>query len=141
MASRQVFVDTNILVYAHDRDAADKHLRAKEKVAYLWRLPVSPAISVQVLQELYVNLVRKDVSSEEARQTVIDYGAWHVVDNDRDLLVEGIDLRDRWQCSFWDALILAAAKRAQAGVIWSEDFSTAQNYDGIVAVNPLAETT
>ena len=141
MASRQVFVDTNILVCAHDRDAADKHLRAKEKVAYLWHLPVAPAISVQVLQELYVNLIRKEVPPDEARQTVVDYGAWHVVDKDRALLLQGIDLREQWQCSFWDGLILAAAKRARAGVIWSEDFNTAQNYDGIVVVNPLAEIT
>ena len=59
------------------------------------------------------------------------------VDNDQTLLVEGIDLQDRWQSSFWDALILAAARRARAGVIWSEDFSTTQDYDGIVVVNPL----
>ena len=59
MASSQIFVDTNILVYAHDRDAAGKHQAAKDRVASLWRLPVAPAISVQVLQELYVNLFRK----------------------------------------------------------------------------------
>ena len=137
MASKQIFVDTNILVYAHDRDAADKHQAAKEKVAQLWRLPVAPAISVQVLQELYVNLIRKTVSQSEARQTIIDYCAWHVVDNDPTLLMEGIDLQIRWQSSFWDALILAAAQRAGAGVIWSEDLNTTQDYGGIVAVNPL----
>jgi predicted nucleic acid-binding protein len=137
MASNQIFVDTNILVYAHDRDAADKHQAAKEKVAQLWRLPVAPAISVQVLQELYVNLIRKTVSQSEARQTIIDYCAWHVVDNDPTLLMEGIDLQIRWQSSFWDALILAAAQRAGAGVIWSEDLNTTQDYGGIVAVNPL----
>ena len=137
MASNQIFVDTNILVYAHDRDAADKHQAAKEKVAQLWLLPVAPAISVQVLQELYVNLIRKTVSQSEARQTIIDYCAWHVVDNDPTLLMEGIDLQIRWQSSFWDALILAAAQRAGAGVIWSEDLNTTQDYGGIVAVNPL----
>ena len=141
MASKQIFVDTNILVYAHDRDAEDKHHRANERVAYLWHLPVAPAISVQVLQELYVNLVRKQVSENDARQTITDYSAWHVVDNDRALLMQGIDLRERWQTSLWDALVLAAAKRARAGVIWSEDFNTDQNYDGIVVVNPLAGIT
>ena len=138
MASSQIFVDTNILVYAHDRDAADKHLVARDRVAELWRLPVAPAISVQVLQELLVNLVRKEIPQAEARRTVVDYGAWNVVDNDQTLLLAGIDLQARWQSSFWDALILAAARRARAGVIWSEDFNIAQDYDGIVAVNPLA---
>jgi len=137
MANERIFVDTNILVYAHDRDAADKHRMAKEKVAYLWHLPMAPAISVQVMQELYVNLVRKAVAADEARQTIADYGAWQVVASDRSLVMEGIDLRLRWQTSFWDALILAAAKRAQAGVIWSEDLNTGQNYDGMVVVNPL----
>lgn len=141
MASEQIFVDTNILVYAHDRDAEHKHHRAKERVACLWRLPVAPAISVQVLQELYVNLVKKQVSEDDARQTIADYGAWHVVENDRALLMQGIELRERWQTSLWDALILAAAKRARAGVIWSGDFNTDQDYDGIVVVNPLAGIT
>lgn len=137
MATSQIFVDTNILVYAHDRDAADKQQAARKRVSELWRLPIAPAISVQVLQELYVNLVRKGVSQAEARETIIDYRAWHVVDNDQTLLLEGIDLQGRWQCSFWDALILAAARRARASVILSEDFSTTQDYDGSVVVNPL----
>lgn len=139
MPNDQIFVDTNILVYAHDRDAADKYLRARERVAELWHRPLSPAISVQVLQELYVNLIRKGVPDQEARQTIADYRAWQVIDNDGALLMEAIDLRKRLQMSFWDALILAAAKRAQVSAIWSEDFNTGQNYEGIVAVNPLLE--
>ena len=137
MLSKQIFVDTSILVYAHDRDAGDKHQVAKSKVADLWNRPMAPAISVQVLQELYVNLIRKNVSVDDARQTITDYCAWHVVDNDVALLMEGIRLRERWHSSFWDALIRAAAKRALAGVIWSEDFNTGQAYDGIEVVNPL----
>ncbi|MBT6147360.1 MAG: PIN domain nuclease, partial [Gemmatimonadetes bacterium] len=86
------------------------------------------------------NLVRKEVSQAEARRTIVDYGAWYVVDNDQALLLEGIDLQARWQVSFWDSLILAAAQRAKAGVIWSEDFNTAQDYGGIVAVNPVSLT-
>jgi predicted nucleic acid-binding protein len=96
---------------------------------------------VQVLQELCVNLIRKTVSQSEARQTISDYCAWHVVDNDPTLLVEGIDLQIRWQSSFWDALILAAARRVGAGVIWSEDLAPTQDYGGIVAVNPLIWVT
>jgi len=137
MLNKQVFVDTNILVYAHDRDAEDRHKRAKDLVADLWNRPLLPAISVQVLQELYVNLIRKNVSDDEARQTIADYRAWDVVDNDSALLMEAIDIRERLQSSFWDGLIVAAAKRAHAGTIWSEDFNTGQRYDGIVVANPL----
>ena len=137
MQNKQIFVDTNLLVYAHDRDAADRHEKAKALVAELWRRPMLPAISVQVLQELYVNLIRKQVSDMEARETIADYRTWYVVENDGMLLMEGIEIRERLQSSFWDGLILAAAKRARAGVIWSEDFNTGQDYDGVVAVNPL----
>lgn len=137
MQNRQIFVDTNLLVYAHDRDAAEKHEKAKSLIAELWNRPLMPAISVQVLQELYVNLIRKQVPDVEARQTIADYCSWHIVDNDATLLMEGIEIRERLQSSFWDGLILAAAKRAQAGTIWSEDFNTGQSYDGVVAVNPL----
>ena len=82
MLNKQIFVDTNILVYAHDRAAGDRYQTAKARVADLWNRPMAPAISVQVLQELYVNLIRKDVSADDARQTIADYSAWHVVDND-----------------------------------------------------------
>lgn len=137
MQNKQVFIDTNLLVYAHDTDAGDRHSVAKGLVTDLWNRPLAPAISVQVLQELYVNLIRKGIADDAARQTVEDYRVWAVVNNDSQLLMDGIGLRERWQCSFWDALILAAAKRAQASVIWSEDFNTGQIYDGIVVVNPL----
>lgn len=138
MSASPVFVDTNILVYAHDRDAGEKHRIAREKIASLWKEPLPPSISIQVLQEFYVNLIRKDVPTAEARQTVVDYLDWNVVDNDRALLLEGIHLRERWQVSFWDALILAAAQRAGTRSIWSEDLNTGQDYGGVVAVNPLS---
>ena len=102
MQNRQIFVDTNLLVYAHDRDAAEKHEKAKVLVAELWNRPLMPAVSVQVLQELYVNLIRKNVSDIEARQTVDDYRAWFVVDNDTTLLMEGIEIRERLQSSFYN---------------------------------------
>ena len=110
MLSRRIFVDTNVLVYAHNRDAGDKHSLARDRVADLWGLSMAPAISVQVLQELFVNLVRKGVSDHDAKQTITDYGEWHVVDNDRSLLMDGIGLRERWDTSLWDALILAAGE-------------------------------
>lgn len=137
MLNRRIFVDTNILVYAHDRDAENKYQMAKNKVTDLWNSSMSPAISVQVLQELYVNLRKKKVSADDAQQTIQDYLAWDVIENDTELLIEGIELQKRWQSSFWDALILAAAKRAQAQVIWSEDFNTNQIYDDILVVNPF----
>jgi len=138
MRDKAIFLDTNILVYAHDRDAGAKHTTARRRVGELWEGDRPPSISVQVLQELYVNLLRKRVPAKEARQTVTDYLEWHVVDNDRDLLMAGIEEHERWKLSFWDGLILAAARRAGADVIWSEDLNPGQSLDGLVVVNPLA---
>ncbi len=137
MSDDQVFVDTNILVYAHDRDAGSKHLMAKEILEALWNRPILPCISTQVLQEVYVNLIRKKVKAPDARETIVNYLEWDVVDNDRALLLEGIRFREKWSVSFWDALIIAAAKRAKAKEIWSEDLNPGQIYEGIVVKNPL----
>jgi len=137
MSAEHIFVDTNILVYAHDHQAGEKYRIARDRVAWLWSRPLPPAISIQVLQEFYVNLIRKGVSDSEAKEAVSDYLSWDVMGNDGNLLLAGIDLRERWQISFWDGLILAAAKRAGARVLWSEDLSIGQDYGGLIVVNPL----
>lgn len=138
MPDKHVFVDTNVLVYAHDLDAGKKHELAEDKVKELWDRELSPSISIQVLQEFYVNLIRKGIAPETARETTTNYLQWDVIDNDRFLLQEGMRLKERWKVSFWDALILAAAARSKAAVVWSEDLNPEQNYDGIRVVNPLA---
>lgn len=137
MTEDQIFVDTNILVYAHDLDAGGKHDMAAKRVSELWNRELLPSLSVQVLQEFYYNLVKKRVPLPTARAAVLDYMEWDVIENDRSLLVEGIAVQERWKSSFWDALILAAARRAKATVLWSEDFNAGQDFDGIVVVNPL----
>lgn len=135
--NKQIFVDTNILIYAHDLDAHEKQTIAKTKIQSLWDQESLPSTSIQVLQEFYVNLVRKSVPSKTARETVMDYLAWDIVSNDEALLVEGMRLKERWDISLWDALILAAAKFAKAQILWSEDFASGQEYEGILVVNPL----
>lgn len=139
MSADHLFVDTNILVYAHDLDAGIKHRLAAARVKELWYRAVSPSISVQVLQEFYVNLIRKGISPETARDTTTNYMQWNVVDNDRSLLKDGMRLKERWKISFWDALILAAAIRSKARIIWSEDLNSNQNYNGITVINPFTE--
>ncbi len=137
MSARHVFIDTNILVYAHDVDAGDKHERAKEKVREAWARSLPPSISVQVLQELYVNLVRKGATHQSARSVIEDYFLWDIVVNDTTLLTEGMRLAERLKVSLWDALIIAAARRAGAKAIWSEDLNEGQEYEGVRVVNPL----
>ena len=137
MSDNQVFVDTNILVYAHDKDAGDKYRAAKEKVISLWNRPILPSISVQVLQEFYVNLIRKKVKASDAREAILSYLEWDVIDNDRALLLEGMRVKEKWSISYWDALIIAAARRAKAKELWSEDLNPGQQYESVIVVNPL----
>ena len=133
----EVFVDTNILVYAHDIEAGAKHERAKEVVAEAWRYSPLPWLSIQVLQELLVTLRRKGIEPREARRTVEDYMQWRVVENTLSVFAIGLDEVDRWQVSLWDAMILAAARCAAVETVWSEDLSEGQDYGGIAIVNPL----
>ena len=137
MSAGRVFVDTNILVYAHDRGAGSKHDAARRKLAVLWRAPGAVSVSVQVLQELYVTLLRKRIPKRHALATIEDHLQWHVIENTADLLMAGIRLHQRQDLSFWDALVVAAAVEAGAAELWSEDFVAGQTYDGVKVVNPL----
>jgi predicted nucleic acid-binding protein len=141
MGDDRIFVDTNILVYAHDRTAGERHDRAKDLVRRLWDHVPRPSLSIQVLQELYVNLRRKGIAAMEARETVLDYLSWDVQQNDTELLQDAMQAADRWQLSFWDATVIAAARRARARVLWTEDLGDGQEYDGVRAVNPLKTPT
>ena len=105
--SDKYFVDTNILMYAHDAAAGEKHARAKAAVEELWESR-SGVVSTQVLQELAVNLRRKAKKPLEAKATreiVSDYLAWQVVVNGGDSILEALDLETRYRISFWDVLV------------------------------------
>jgi len=131
------FIDTNVLVYAHDRDAGRKHVKANALVEGFWERRERPSVSVQVLQELHVNLVRKGIATDTSAQIVSRYLSWRVVDNTRHLLRQAFDEQRRWGTSFWDSLILAAARRSGASTLWSEDLNVGQDYDTVLVVNPL----
>jgi predicted nucleic acid-binding protein len=132
-----VFVDANILVYAHDSDAGSKHQTARRLVAELWHAENMPWLSVQVLQEFFVNLHRKGVPLPEARGATMDYARWRVIENTVALLNRGVSEMERWQLSFWDGLVLAAARQAGVSTLWTEDLNEGQDYGGIRVVNPL----
>jgi len=132
-----IFIDTNILVYAHDADAGEKHSRAKALIEKLWTNRETPSLSVQVLQELHVNLVRNGATAEASARIVERYLSWRVVDNTRHLLRQAFAEQQRWNISFWDSLIIAAARRARASTVWSEDLNAGQDYGGVLVANPL----
>jgi len=139
--SDKYFVDTNILMYAHDASAGAKHERAKALVQELWR-DRSGVLSTQVLQELAVNLRRKagrPLDAKATREVVTDYLAWQVVVNGGDSILEALDLEARYQISFWDALVIHAAQASGAETLYSEDLSDGQTYGSVRIVNPLSD--
>ena len=137
--SDKYFVDTNILMYAHDASAGEKHGRAKALVEELWR-DRTGVVSTQVLQELSVNLrkkTRRPLDAKATREIVADYLAWQVVVNSGESILEALDLEARYQISFWDALVVQAALASGAEVLYSEDLSDGQVYGSVRVVNPL----
>lgn len=137
----KVFVDTNVLVYAYDRAAGSKHVRARKLVEDLWTAGRG-TLSTQVLQEFYVNVRRKTrppVSPEAARVLVADYLAWDPIVNDGAAVLEAVDAAHRHQLSFWDALVVVAAVKGGASVIYSEDLNHGQRYGAVQVLNPFLE--
>jgi len=140
--SDRAFVDTNVLMYAHDRSAGAKHDRAKALVEDLWRSR-SGVVSTQVLQELCVNLQRKTarpLDPREIRHIVSDYLTWHVVENGGEAILGALELQERHRVSFWDALIVHAALTAGASTLYTEDLSDGQRYGEVRVRNPFADT-
>jgi predicted nucleic acid-binding protein len=136
-----VFVDTNILIYAHDADAGDKRERAARRLRELWTSGTG-CLSVQVLQEFYVNVTRKlstPIALASARQIVSAYAVWVRSPSTAQTVVRATEISESAQISFWDAMILAAAEECDAALLWSEDLNTGQTIAGIKVVNPLQE--
>ena len=133
------FVDTNILLYAHDRYAGVKHERSRQLLERLWTSGEG-VLSTQVLQELCINLRRKiarPLPVEEIRHIIQDYLSWEIVVNTPASTLHALEIEVRYQISFWDALVLHAAESAGAAVVYSEDLSTGQRYGAVQVVNPL----
>jgi predicted nucleic acid-binding protein len=135
------FLDTNILVYAHDRLAGSKHKRAARLTEQLWN-DGTGVISTQVLQEFCYTVRRKltrPLSLDDTYSVVQQYLAWNVVINSPTSVLEAIEMEARYKLSFWDALILHAAQRGGAKTLYSEDFSHSQLYGEVRVLNPFIE--
>jgi len=134
------FVDTNILIYAHDRTTGAKHERARELIEQLWTSGQG-VLSTQVLQELCVNLRRKvarPLGVDEIRRLLHDYISWEIVVNTPESVIQALEIEVRYKTSFWDALILQAAEQSGAAILYSEDLAAKQKYGTMRVLNPLA---
>ncbi|MBN1381624.1 MAG: PIN domain-containing protein [Deltaproteobacteria bacterium] len=135
----KIFIDTNILVYAHDLSAGDRHTGAYAIVEKLWE-DETGVISVQVLQEFYVITTRKilnPLKPQQARELIGNYLAWPVQVNDAELTMRASEISEKVNLSFWDALIIAAALRMDAKKIITEDLNHGQIIEGIRIENPF----
>jgi predicted nucleic acid-binding protein len=137
--SDRAFVDTDILVYAHDRAAGERHRIARALLERLWE-DRSGVLSTQVIQEFYVNVRRRaqrPISAAEARELVEDYLSWEVVGNDAEAIRQALTLEKRYRLGFWDALIVQAANASGATVLYSEDLGHRQVYGTVELLNPF----
>jgi predicted nucleic acid-binding protein len=137
--SDKIFVDTNILVYAHDLSTGDRHARASAIIESLWEAETG-VISTQVLQEFYVTVTRKiksPLKPTETREIILNYLAWPVQVNDPEMTIRASEIAEKVNLSFWDALIVAAALRIQAKKILTEDLNHGQVIEGILVENPF----
>jgi len=136
--SDKTFVDTNVLIYAHDVAAGTKHQIAKMLLRELWSERAG-VLSVQVLQEFYVNVTRKiatPLSKDSARQVVSSYAIWSTETTSSEISA-AFRIEDESRISFWDALIVSSALKSGAARILSEDFNAGQRFAGIVVENPF----
>lgn len=133
------FVDSNILIYAHDLDAGVKRDRAVAKLRELWDTGTG-RLSVQVLQEFFVNATQKlatPIARSTAREVIQAYGVWVRHATTVETVTRAMEISDLARISFWDALIVASAEQAGADELLSEDLSDGQALAGIKVVNPL----
>ncbi len=134
----KVFVDTNILVYAHDANAEAKREISANALRELWSSR-SGVLSPQVLQEFYVNATRKistPTSRDSARLIVNTYSVW-CIDVTASEVAAAFRIEDEARIGFWDALIVASARKAGAKRIFSEDLNAGQIIAGVEIYNPL----
>ena len=133
------FVDTNILIYAHDRSAGDKYTRARDLIRELWQSGKG-CLSIQVLHEFYVNVtqkVAKPLTPDVAAQIIADLSVWQIHRPGVEDVLDAIRLQSRYQISFWDAMIVASAIQLGCRTIWSEDLNPGQVYNTVTVTSPF----
>ena len=140
MADPVTFVDTNVLVYAHNHSEAHRQPIAQDLLNALWQTRTG-VLSTQVLQEFYVVVTRKfdpPMRRSVAREIVALYGEWPIVQVDVALILAASKLEERHAFSFWDALVVEAARRCGATRLLTEDLQAGRRIGGISIENPFA---
>lgn len=131
------FVDSNVLLYAHDSRNQQKQRNAESWLEWLWQ-HATPHVSWQVLQEFYTNAVLKmNVPPPYARKVVSLWSEWNPPEVTLGLLERAWYWSDQASISFWDSMIVAAAERARCRWLLSEDFQAGRVFGDLTIVNPF----
>lgn len=131
-------LDTNVLVYAFSRSARDA---AKARIARQWIAREDWGLPVQVLQEFYVNAVRTphELAHGDAVAIIEEIAASRpVAAADVPLIRHALQLKNRYGIAYWDAAVIAGARRLGATVLVSEDLADGQDYGGVRVLDPFA---
>ncbi len=134
-----VFVDTNVLIYGEDRSDAKKHAQAVEWLGELWRRRCG-RLSTQVLIEFYVNVTKKikpAMPNGDARAEVRRYQRWQPWAVDHATVESAWAIESRFALTYWDALIVAAARQLGCQIVLSEDMQHEQRIDSVQILNPF----
>jgi predicted nucleic acid-binding protein len=134
----KTFVDSNVLIYAHDLDVPAKREIADRVLRELWERHTG-ILSVQVLQEFYVNATRKipqPLTKEVARLVVDDYSRWCTETTPAEIST-AFRIEDESQINFWDALIVSSALKSGAFRLVSEDFQHGRQFGSLRVENPF----
>lgn len=132
------FADTNVFLYAGSKDPADA---AKKAVARHLLASEDIGISAQVLHEFIAAAVSKKrlgIELVEVKSTIAALQAFPIIPITSGLVMRALEVKTRYEISYWDAAIIAAAQELRCGVIYSEDLNDGQDYGGVVVRNPFA---
>jgi predicted nucleic acid-binding protein len=135
----KVFLDTNILIYAHDIDAGKKHDVALSILKTIWEEETG-IISTQVIQEFYINVTRKipnPITPVQARGIILNYFSWQVETVEPHTILSASEIEEKYVLSFWDSLIIATASQSEAVKILTEDLNHGQTIEGVLIENPF----
>lgn len=131
------FIDTNVLIYAHDGGAGRKHTQAVELLSRLFD-EAAGGLSIQVLSEFYSAATRKlGIKSSEAEEVIRDLGGWTIHRPGHADLLRAAQLHRRHKIAWWDALILNSAIELECSVLWTEDLADGQRYGSLTVRNPF----
>jgi len=139
MRGDKVFLDTNILVYAHDVSAKHKHEVARNIMSELWRQRRG-VLSTQVLQEFFyvaTSKIRQLLNAQNAKEVIKFLLKWDIVVNNGSTILDAIDIHQEHKFSFWDSMIIASAVKGGTAELLSEDFSDGQIINGVAIRNPF----